>query len=123
MKIIEIAFTGYPITEAKRARSFYEGILGLEPTRTFGEEESVWIEYDLGHSTFAVSNMSADQWHPSKDGPAIAFEVDDFDQSVKHLKENGVTFVLEPFESPVCWMTIIQDPDGNCIVIHKRHSH
>src|SRR5512138_361176 len=29
MKIIEIAFTGYPVTDLKRARQFYEGTLGL----------------------------------------------------------------------------------------------
>jgi predicted enzyme related to lactoylglutathione lyase len=29
--------------------------------------------------------------------------------------------VIEPFESPVCRMTIVSDPDGNSIAIHKRH--
>ena len=32
MKITEIAFTGTPVTDIKRAREFYEGVLGLNPT-------------------------------------------------------------------------------------------
>lgn len=28
MKVIEIAFTCYPVTDLKRAREFYEGVLG-----------------------------------------------------------------------------------------------
>ncbi len=35
MKIVEIAFTGYPVTDMRRARTFYEDVLKLESTRTF----------------------------------------------------------------------------------------
>ena len=30
MKITEIAFTSYPVTDLKRARQFYEGVLDLK---------------------------------------------------------------------------------------------
>jgi predicted enzyme related to lactoylglutathione lyase len=120
MKILEIAFTGYPVTDMKRARAFYEGVLKLEPTRTFGEPETFWVEYDLGTTTFALSN-SAEEWKPSSDGPSIAFEVDDFDSAVSDLRASNVKIVHEPFESPVCRMTIVADPDGNSVVIHKRN--
>ncbi len=29
---MEIAFTGTPVTDIKRPRAFYEGVLGLKPT-------------------------------------------------------------------------------------------
>jgi len=32
MKVTEIAFTGAPVTDMKRARAFYEGVLGFKPT-------------------------------------------------------------------------------------------
>ena len=121
MKIVEIAFTGYPVTDMQRARAFYEGVLKLELTRMFENGDRRWIEYDLGPSTFAISNMSSDDWKPSNDGPAIAFEVEDFDSSVATLRANKVKFTLDPFETPVCRMAIITDPDGNSICIHKRH--
>jgi len=122
MKILELAFTGYPVTDMERARKFYEGILKLEPTRTFGNPEAQWVEYDLGPSTFAVSNISKEKWKPSSDGPSVAFEVDDFDSAVSDLRASDVKFVLEPYESPVCRMAIVSDPDGNSICIHKRHA-
>jgi predicted enzyme related to lactoylglutathione lyase len=121
MKILELAFTGYPITDIERARAFYEGVLKLEPSRTFENPNGSWIEYDLGPSTFAISNLSKEDWRPSRDGPTVAFEVEDFDSTLGTLRASNVPFVLEPFESPVCRMAIIADPDGNSIVIHKRH--
>jgi predicted enzyme related to lactoylglutathione lyase len=121
MKIVEDAFTGYPVTDMPRARAFYEDVLKLEPTRTFENEDRQWVEYDLGSSTFAISNLESD-WKPSNDGPAIAFEVEDFDSAVATLRANSVTFIHEPFENPACRMTIIRDPDGNSICIHKRHT-
>src|ERR1700722_12782699 len=72
MKIVEIAFTGYPVTDMPRARAFYEDVLKLESTRTFESGDRHWTEYDLGPSTFAISNMSSEDWKPSNDGPAIA---------------------------------------------------
>jgi predicted enzyme related to lactoylglutathione lyase len=122
MKILELAFTGYPVTDMGRARAFYEGVLKLEPTRIIENSNGHWIEYDLGPSTFALSNMSTGEWKPSSDGPAVAFEVDDFDSAVGALRTSNVRFVIEPFESPVCRMTIVSDPDGNSIAIHKRHA-
>jgi predicted enzyme related to lactoylglutathione lyase len=122
MKIVEIAFTGYPVTDMQRARAFYEGVLKLELTRMFENGDRRWIEYDLGQSTFAISNMSSDDWKPSNDGPAIAFEVEDFDSSVATMRANNVKFTMDPFETPVCRMAIITDPDGNSICIHKRHA-
>jgi predicted enzyme related to lactoylglutathione lyase len=121
MKITEVAFTGYPVTDIARARSFYEDVLRLEQSRIFESPNGSWIEYDLGDSVFAIGNVSK-EWKPSGDGPAIAFEVDDFDAALERLRTNGVKFVADPFDSPVCRMTIISDPDGNTIIIHKRHS-
>jgi predicted enzyme related to lactoylglutathione lyase len=121
MKIIEVAFTGYPVTDIERAQAFYEGILKLEPSRTFESPNGSWIEYDLGDSVFAISNVSK-EWKPSGDGPAIAFEVDDFDAAVQQIRANDVRFVAEPFDTPACRMTIVSDPDGNTFILHKRHA-
>jgi catechol 2,3-dioxygenase-like lactoylglutathione lyase family enzyme len=121
MKVIELAFTGYPVTDLARARAFYEGVLGLEPHVVHEEEDKGWIEYYLGDSTLAISNLSA-EWKPSSDGPASALEVDDFDSAIKQLREHDARFVIDPFESPVCRIAIILDPDGNSLVIHKRNA-
>jgi len=121
MKVVEIAFTGYPVTDMQRARGFYEGVLKLEPTRTVESPRGEWIEYDLKPSTFAISNMSQDDWKASGAVPVIAFEVDEFDSAVSALRDNSVKFVVEPFENSAYRMAIIAGPDGNSICIHKRH--
>jgi predicted enzyme related to lactoylglutathione lyase len=121
VNVTAIAFTGYPITNLPRARAFYEGLLGLIPATTFEHENTAWIEYDLGASTLAISNMSADMWKPSPNGPTIALEVSEFDEAIAVLKDAGVPFLIEPMDSGVCRMAIVADPDGNSLVIHQRH--
>lgn len=119
MKVLEIGFVGYPVTDLKRARRFYEEVLGLQVTHMFGDETTAWVEYDIGPGTLAIGNGAPD-WTPSAQGASAALEVEDFDDAIECLKENSVTFEREPFETPVCRMAIISDPDGNSIIMHKR---
>ena len=116
MKIKALAFVGTPVTDMKRARSFYEGVLGLKVSEEMMSGK--WVEYSLGNNTLAIASVG-DQWVPSDQGTGAALEVENFDEAIKHLKDRQVTFSTEPFESPCCRMAIIQDPDGNQIVIHK----
>ena len=116
MKVTNIAFTGIPVTDIKRARAFYEGVLGLKASSEFGG--GVWIEYEIGEGTLAVGSVG-DQWKPSPDGTSVALEVDDFEGAIKNLKAANVRFDTENVESPVCRMAVIQDPDGNKVIIHK----
>ena len=120
IKVTELAFTGYPVTDLVRARAFYEGTLGLVPSTTFGEGDKGWIEYDLGAGTLAITNMS-DLWKPSSDGPSVALEVADFDEAIATLKAANVRFMVEPMKGEPCSLAIITDPDGNGIAIHKRN--
>lgn len=116
MKVKALAFVGIPVTDMKRARGFYEGVLGLSVAEEMMGGQ--WIEYDLGNNTLAIANVGP-QWAPSDQGTGAALEVDDFEGAVKWLKDQQVPFAVEAFESPCCRMAIIQDPDGNNIVIHK----
>jgi predicted enzyme related to lactoylglutathione lyase len=123
IKINEIAFIGYPVTDIKRARDFYEKLLGLVPGEFDEEIEGMpgkyWIEYEIGNVAFAISNT----WEPSgQSGPSVAFEVQNLAETVSDLKKAGVTFIEENIDTPVCSFALIADPDGNAITIHKRKS-
>ena len=118
--ITEIAFVATPVTNIHRSRAFYEGVLGLKPTHIACEDK--WIEYDIGSGTFAISSMDPEQWTPSSQGTSIAFEVDDLDDLLSLLQAHGANIALDAFDTPVCRMAIISDPDGNKIAIHKRKS-
>jgi predicted enzyme related to lactoylglutathione lyase len=111
--IKEIAFTMYAVTDLGQSRKFYEEVLGLQAARDFGEQ---WVEYDLGPSTFALSTYGT----PSPQGASIAFEVDDFDETLARLREGGVEFEGEPIDTPVCRIALVRDPDRNQFIIHKR---
>ena len=119
MKVTEIAFSCYPVTDLALARGFYEGVLGLTVTMDTGVSESGhWVEYDIGAGTLAIG--SAPGWKPSPDGCSVGLEVEDFDSAVAELQAAQVPFKMGPFETPVCHMAMILDPDGNVIIIHKR---
>jgi predicted enzyme related to lactoylglutathione lyase len=116
MKIKNIAFVAIPVTDIPRARKFYEEVLGLKVSDEMMSGK--WIEYSVGDDTLAIANVG-DQWRPSDQGTGAAFEVEDFDEAVRRLKDRHIPFATEPFETPCCHMAIIQDPDGNKLMIHK----
>ncbi len=119
MKVIEIAFSTYPMTDVARARAFYEGVLGLKATMdTDMGEKGHWIEYDIGAGTLGLGKYPG--WKPTSDGCTVGLEVEDFEAAVKTVQDAGTTITMGPFETPVCHMLMIQDPDGNPLIIHKR---
>jgi predicted enzyme related to lactoylglutathione lyase len=116
MKITAIGFVAIPVTDIKRARSFYEEVLGLNVSEEMMGGK--WIEYSVGEDTLAIANVG-DSWTPSDQGTGAAFEVEDFDEAIKRLKDRQTRFAAEPFETPCCHMAVVQDPDGNKLMIHK----
>jgi len=117
--ITEIAFTGTPVTDMKRARGFYEGVLGLK--LALESAGGMWVEYEIGGVTLGLG-CYGDAWKPASDGTCVAFEVDDLDAEIARLKSRGVKIAMEVMDTPVCRFAIICDPDGNKILIHKRSS-
>jgi predicted enzyme related to lactoylglutathione lyase len=121
MKITEIAFSCYPVTDMTRARKFYEEVLGLSPTQAVGEPGGMqWTEYDIGNGTLALGAGSP-EWKPTASGCSVGLEVDDFDSAIAHLRSRGAQFHMEPFTTPVCRMAFVSDPEGNSVCIHKRN--
>jgi predicted enzyme related to lactoylglutathione lyase len=119
MKITELAFSCYPITDVPRAKAFYEGILGLKPTMDHDlGEKGHWIEYDIGPGTLSLGKYEG--FKPAIDGCTVGLEVEDFDVAVNAVQSAGVKVNMGPLESPVCHMLMIADPDGNPLIIHKR---
>ena len=119
MKIKEIGFVAIPVTDIPRARKFYEDVLGLRVSDEMMGGK--WIEYAAGDDTLAIANVS-ETWRPSDQGTGAALEVEDFDSAIRELKDQQVLFAAEPFETPCCHMAVIQDRDGNKLIIHKLKS-
>ena len=90
MKIKEIPFVGYPVSDIDRSRKFYEEVLGLTLSfciEVHPEKNEYWAEYNIADGCLAISNM----WPPSgaPGGPTMALEVDDLDNALGELKQAG----------------------------------
>jgi len=113
--IKHIAFFNYPVSNIKRSRSFYQGVLGFRVSSNFQDE---WIEYDIAGTTLAITTMIKDLT-PGARGGFIALEVDNLDSEVARFKSQGVSVIVDIFDTPVCRSAVIADPDGNSIALHQ----
>lgn len=121
VQVNEIAFIAYPAADKRRAQDFYEGVLGLKLSSGADfPEGKFWLEYDLGPNTLALSNFWAAAPGKEQTGPSAGLEVEDFDDAIAALKARSVPFTTEKMETPVCFLAVVQDPDGNSLFIHKR---
>ena len=114
MKIKKIAFVGIPVTDMEPARAFYEDVLGLQPDPEMTGEH--WTEYSIGDGTLAIACVG-EQWKPSNEGTSAAFEVENLEEAIARFEERKIAY--DKVDSPVCRMAIIEDPDGNKLIIHK----
>lgn len=111
-----MAFVAYSVRDVPRARKFYQDVLGLLPSESFGDD---FVEFEVGNTTFAIDGAPPGIAPGSSSG--ATFEVDDVIAARAHLLERGVA-VTDVHESPVCHFAFATDPDGNRFGIHQRKS-
>jgi predicted enzyme related to lactoylglutathione lyase len=120
MKIKEIAFFAYAVSDMKRSRAFYEGVLNLRPNSEYdGSGNPNWVEYDIGSGTLGIG-CAPGMWEPSEKGASAALETENFEEALADVKAKNIPIVMGPHEFPSCRMVVIADPDGNRITLHKR---
>lgn len=122
MKPIEIAFVAYPVADVARARAFYEGVLGLKPSwEMVKDNHNAFIEYWIGGAEHClVIGAGAPQFKPGKSGATVALEVEDFEAAFSALKAGKAKLLMDRYDGPACSMVLVEDPDGNQIMVHKR---
>jgi catechol 2,3-dioxygenase-like lactoylglutathione lyase family enzyme len=108
------------VRDIARARKFYEGILGLKPTGSEGEEV---VAYECGGTPIWVYRS---EFAGTNKATAAGWTVGaDIDRLARDLKEKGVKFehydmpgmkangdVYEGGGMKIAWM---KDPDGNIL--------
>ena len=72
MNITDIAFFAYAVSDMKKSRVFYEGVLGLKPNSDFdGSGNLNWVEYDIGSGTLGIG-CAPGMWELSPKGASAA---------------------------------------------------
>jgi predicted enzyme related to lactoylglutathione lyase len=115
-KITGIDRSDYMAKDPARAIAFYRDVLGLElqslaPDNTGGE-----FELSDG-STFGL--WAGDAVMPFQPSNGVLFAVDDLEAAVSALEARGIAIVTR-LETPVCFMALIHDTEGNIVTLHKR---
>ena len=118
-----IVTTMLPVVDMQRARSFYEGKLGLRP---LAAQPNGNTEYRCGASTIALFQREA----PTKaEHTVVSFEVHDIESEIRHLEAAGVKFqdydlpglktvdhVCDLGSEKAAWF---YDTEGNCLCLHE----
>ena len=116
--------TAVAVTDLDRARSFFEGKLGLESSQQ--SDETAMYECGGGTGLFLYVSEHAG----SNEATLAGFEVADFDAARSELAEKGVDFELYDdesgvktdengvFEGPGFKAAWFKDPDGNIFAIN-----
>jgi hypothetical protein len=85
--------------------------------------------YGLGRFAWSASGLKA--YHKFQPGVFVkrvvgrtraeaALEIEDMSAAVSQLKTEGHPPFLGPLETPVCYIAVVSDPDGNSTTIHQR---
>jgi predicted enzyme related to lactoylglutathione lyase len=114
VKVRAIDFVVVKVSDLERSVAFYRETLGLD--LPMNEDGPVWKEFGTPPVGMALFRDPAD---PGVNG-LIALAVDDVAAAAEELRGKGVKVVLEPIEWPVCYQAVIEDPDGNVLILHQR---
>ncbi|MGB6987391.1 MAG: VOC family protein [Candidatus Aquilonibacter sp.] len=106
---------GATVRDLQKSLAFYRDTLGLIPS----VQSENGIEFHLPDgSTFGL-------WQPPeggmKSGISVMFTVGDAGGAAQQLRDRGAA-MSEPMESPVCYMAMGQDAEGNGIILHQKKS-
>jgi predicted enzyme related to lactoylglutathione lyase len=115
-KVNGMDLSGYMVKDAARAIAFYRDVLGLEPALIYPDNRGAEYEFADG-TTFGL--WGGGEVMPFQPSNGILFAVDDFDAAVAAVRSREIPVIME-HESPVCFMAMINDTEGNMVTLHKR---
>ena len=118
--ITGVDFIAVPTQDFERASAFYENVLGLTPSKRWGQMPAG--EFETGSLTIAVMQSDAFGMEFKPHSHPIAFQVEDVAAARAGLETQGVAFLGDTIDSGVCHMAHFMDPDGNVLMFHQRYA-
>ena len=117
-----VDFVCVPTQDLAASMDFYENVLGLEPSKRWGDDDPMGAEFEPGTVTIALLNNAKLGIEFQANKVPIAFQVEDVEAARAQLESRGVTFVADTIDSGVCHMAHFTDPDGNVLMLHNRYA-
>ena len=114
MKVRAIDFVVINVGDLERSKAFYRDTLGMD--FPIWEDTANWQEFQSEPVAMA---LRVDRQNPGANA-AIALAVEDVAAAVEELKAKGVRVLGETREFETCTSAMIQDPDGNLLLLHRR---
>ena len=120
IKIRGFAHSALRVTDADRAIAFYDKVLGLKPLSSrpnfgFG---GAW--YGIGNNALHIISSENHGRKPDPLGAHVAFDVEDFDETKRSLKEMGIEFLEAPSNMGAGRQLWVVDPDGNTVELRTE---
>jgi catechol 2,3-dioxygenase-like lactoylglutathione lyase family enzyme len=113
-------FVNVPVTDRAQGVAFYTETLGLERNPLASEE---WPEFHVGGTTLLLTTPEQTGVAFSPGAYAVSLRVGDVGAEMERLRTKGVEFQFpEPYDSSVCHMAFLRDPDGNALILHRRYA-
>jgi glyoxylase I family protein len=127
MKLLKVHHIAVICSDYERSKDFYVRVLGLTPVREVYREERDSYKLDLEVNgdyqieLFSFLNPPARPSYPEAAGLRhLAFAVEDIDEAVQHLVDNGVEVEavrIDPYTERK--FTFFADPDGLPIELYE----
>jgi predicted enzyme related to lactoylglutathione lyase len=113
-----VDFIAVPTRDVPRAKHFYGELLGLEHEK----DTPAGAEYRAGQVTLAIWSPESQGMEFAPNPAGFALRVPDVAEAQRELEEHGIKFDMDTFDTGVCHMALMCDPDGNQILLHRRYA-
>jgi predicted enzyme related to lactoylglutathione lyase len=115
-----VDFVTVPTRDLERAVRFYGEQLGLRCSVHIPERN--FAEFETGNLTLSVMVPEKMGMEHFASLAPIALHVDDIESARARLKNAGIEFQGDTFDTGVCHMAFFADPNGNALMLHSRYA-
>ena len=111
-----------PVSDIKRAATFYERVLGVSLDRNeMGGSEMAWFPMAQGAPGAAGTLIQGEGYTPSHNGSLVYISVGDIEGTLKKVAANGGrTLVPKMSIGEHGYIAHFEDCEGNRVALHSR---
>ncbi len=119
MKIRKIYACWVYVSDMEQSVRFYRDI--CFPVK-FVEDDGVWVEFDLGETSFALLQRPEEKGKVQPRKTRIMFEVERIEEMRDHLISLGVKLIGDIKKEPYGKLLTFEDPDGHWLEFFENNT-